>query len=163
MNFEKLHGDDEKGIREMSCMATEIVREHFDPIIGKAQNDYMIELFQTPAAIRKQLDHGASYYFVREDDRLIGFLAFYPREGAMYLSKLYLYKNERGKGYSRKMLDFVVRAARESGYASVELNVNRNNDAVLAYEKLGFQVIRTEVNDIGNGFVMDDYVFRLKI
>ena len=152
MVFVELAPHDEKGIEEMSAMAREIVREHFDPIIGKAQNDYMIELFQTPAAIRDQLEHGYRYFFVREDDRQIGFLAFYPRKDAMYLSKLYLYKTERGKGYSRKMLEFVIRAAVAAGLDSVELNVNRNNSAVLAYEKLGFHVIRTEKNDIGKGF-----------
>ena len=161
MVFIELLPDNEKDIEKMSAMATEIVREHFDPIIGKAQNDYMIALFQTPAAIRDQLEHGYRYYFVKEDDRLIGFLAFYPKEEVLYLSKLYLYKTERRKGYSREMLDFVKQAATDEGLHAIELNVNRDNDAVYAYEKLGFQVVRTEKNDIGNGFFMDDYVFRL--
>lgn len=42
MDFRQLKQDDAAGIAEMSAMATEIVREHFDPIIGRAQNDYMI-------------------------------------------------------------------------------------------------------------------------
>ena len=81
----------------------------------------------------------------------------------MYLSKLYLYKDERGKGYSRQMLDFVIRNARNIGLTSIELNVNRNNSAIYAYEKLGFKVIRAEKNDIGAGFFMDDYVYGLQI
>ena len=162
MTFEELQLTDENGINEMSAMATEIVRAHYDPIIGKEQNDYMIDLFQTPAAIGGQLEHGYRYYYVQEKGRQIGFLAFYPREDAMYLSKFYLYKKERRKGYSRQMLDFVIHTAKEEGLSAVELNVNRNNDAVYAYEKLGLQIIRTEKNDIGNGFFMDDYVFRLQ-
>ena len=81
----------------------------------------------------------------------------------MYLSKLYLYKAERGKGYSRRMVDFVAGKAREAGLAAIELNVNRDNSAVRAYEKLGFQMIRAEKNDIGEGFFMDDFVFRLEL
>ena len=162
MTFEELKLTDENGINEMSAMATEIVRAHYDPIIGKEQNDYMIGLFQTPDAIKNQLEHGYRYYFVKEKERQIGFLAFYPREDAMYLSKFYLYEKERRKGYSRQMLDFVIHTAKEEGLSAVELNVNRNNDAVYAYEKLGLQIIRTEKNDIGNGFFMDDYVFRLQ-
>ena len=42
----------------MSKMATEIVREHFEPLIGKEQNDYMLEMFQTEDAIKKQLEKG---------------------------------------------------------------------------------------------------------
>ena len=163
MTFEKLTAGDEAGVAEMSAMATAIVREHFDPIIGSAQNDYMIGLFQTPEAIREQLEHGYRYFFVREEGKNIGFVAFYPRDGAMYLSKFYLYREERGKGYARPMMDFVIRYAREAGLPAVELNVNRNNSAVKVYESLGFSVIREEKNDIGSGFFMDDYVFRLDL
>ena len=163
MNFVQLMPYDENGIKEMSRMATAIVREHFDPIIGKEQNDYMIQKFQTADAIKEQLEHGYQYYFVSDEKRRIGFLAFYPRENAMYLSKLYLYKDERGKGYSRQMLDFVIRNARNICLTSIELNVNRNNSAIYAYEKLGFKVIRAEKNDIGAGFFMDDYVYCLQI
>ena len=163
MNFEQLMPYDENGIKEMSRMATAIVREHFDSIIGKEQNDYMIQKFQTVDAIKEQLEHSYQYYFVSDERRRIGFLAFYPRGNAMYLSKLYLYKEERGKGYSRQMLDFVITNARNIGLAFIELNVNRNNSAIYAYEKLGFKVIRTEKNDIGAGFFMDDYVYGLQI
>ncbi len=163
MEFIRLHPGDEKGIREMSAMAEEIVRDHFDPLIGKEQNDYMIEKFQKPDAIRDQLEHGYRYYFVLSEGRRIGFLAFYPKNDAMYLSKFYLYRNERGRGYSRQMLAFVRQNALEEGLHAIELNVNRFNMAVQVYEKLGFRVIRTEKNDIGSGFYMDDYVFRLDI
>ena len=163
MNFVQLMPYDENGIKEMSRMATAIVREHFDPIIGKEQNDYMIQKFQTADAIKEQLEHGYQYYFVSDEKRRIGFLAFYPRENTMYLSKLYLYKEERGKGYSRQMLDFVIRNAQDIGLTFIELNVNRNNSAIYAYEKLGFKVVRTEKNDIGSGFFMDDYVYGLQI
>ena len=163
MLFEQLMPEDTNGIVKMSAMATEIVREHFDPIIGKAQNDYMLQKFQTVDAITDQLRHGYQYYFVAEAGRMVGFLAFFPRENVMYLSKLYLYKEERGKGYARHMLDFMIRVAQDAEVSSIELNVNRNNSAIYAYEKLGFKVIRTEKNDIGEGYFMDDYVYSLKI
>lgn len=38
------------------------------------------------------------------------------------------------------------------------LTVNKNNvKAIRAYEKTGFKNIGSLVQDIGNGFVMDDY------
>lgn len=163
MEFEQLLLSDANKIKEMSEMATEIVREHFDSIIGKHQNDYMIEKFQTVAAIRSQLEQGSQYYFVIKNGRRIGFLAYYPKALCMYLSKIYLYKEERGKGNFRKMLDFIIRKAQEKKLPCIELNVNKNNNAALAYEKLGFKIIRSEKIDIGGGFYMDDYVYRLEI
>jgi hypothetical protein len=36
--------------------------------------------------------------------------------------------------------------------------VNKYNFAIDVYKRLGFVTVADEVNDIGNGFVMDDYV-----
>ena len=94
-------------------------------------------------------------------DRTAGFLAFYPRGGSLYLSKLYLYREERGRGYGREMVDFALAQAREAGLDGVELNVNRFNPTVEVYERMGFRRIRSEKIDIGGGFYMDDYVYRL--
>jgi GNAT superfamily N-acetyltransferase len=155
--------NDEKEIERMSAMATAIVREHFDPLIGKEQNDYMLSLFQTPGAIAAQLAEGYRYYFVRKDGEDIGFTAFYPKQDAMYLSKFYLYRQERAKGYAHAMMEFVESETRKEGLQAVELNVNRFNSAVKVYEKLGFEIIREEKNEIGHGFIMNDYVFRKQL
>lgn len=143
----------------LSELASGIVRRHFDSLIGTAQNDYMIAKFQAPEAIRGQLASGYRYYWVRADGETAGFLAFYPREGQLYLSKFYLAEEFRGKHLARVMLDFVVSAARAEGLPAVVLNVNRDNARVIAiYEHLGFIKVREEKNDIGGGFFMDDYV-----
>ena len=163
MTFQKLSISDPDGVREMSRVATAIVREHYDPILGTTQTDYMLEKFQSPAAIRGQLEHHYRYFFIREEGRDLGFVAFYPRENAMYLSKLYLRSEERGRGRARGIIDFVAGHARALGLGAIELNVNRFNRTVAIYEKLGFRRIREEKNDIGSGFFMDDFVYRLEL
>ena len=163
MDFIKLTLDDVNGIKEMSEMATAILREHYDPIIGKEQNDYMLDMFQSVEAVTEQLSHGYNYYFAKNDGTNAGFLAYYPREGALYLSKLYLYKDQRGKGFSRVMLEFLKEKAKELGLNRIELNVNKNNPTKYIYERLGFTVAREEKNDIGNGFYMDDFVYVLEL
>jgi hypothetical protein len=78
----------------MSLLASSIVKEHFDPLIGSAQNDYMIEKFQSVEAIREQIAKGYEYYFVcNEQNKNIGFLAIYDRKTDLYLSKFYLLKS----------------------------------------------------------------------
>ena len=161
MEFRELLITDGDGIREMSAVATAILRDYYDPIIGKEQNDYMLAKFQTPDAIRGQLAEGYRFFFAGAGDRTAGFLAFYPRGGSLYLSKLYLYREERGRGYGREMVDFALAQAREAGLDGVELNVNRFNPTVEVYERMGFRRIRSEKIDIGGGFYMDDYVYRL--
>ncbi len=164
MEFAELFVDDVAGIREMSAMAWSIVRECFDPLIGREQNDYMLEMFQSESSIKKQLGEGSRYFFVKDHaGRNVGFTAFYPKGGVLYLSKFYLHKRERGKGYARRIMAFVIGQARSAGLAGIELNVNRNNGARFVYEHLGFRIAREEKKDIGGGFCMDDYVYRLDL
>lgn len=164
LQFESVTLDDKRAIKELSALASSIVKEHYDPILGAEQNDYMIEMFQSVHAIEEQLSHGYQYYFVcLSGVGPIGFMGMYQRGEEWYISKLYLHKDHRGKGYSRRMLDFAVSLAKEAGTELLTLNVNKYNSSVAIYEKLGFQRIRDEVNDIGHGYVMDDYVYALPV
>lgn len=163
MNFIALSYDNENEIAEMSALASSIVKEHFDPIIGSEQNDYMIEKFQSVSSIKQQLYDGYKYYFVCLDYNKIGFLAYRIDENSLYLSKFYLDKAYRGKGFSRDMFDFIKNAAIEKSVKKITLNVNKNNDAVYAYEKLGFKRTAAQKKDIGNGFFMDDYIYEYTV
>lgn len=172
--FEHVRPGQAEKIEYLSRLATQIVREHFDPIIGKEQNDYMLARFQTPEAIARQLDEGYEYCFVcppgttgsePPEQRRIGFVAFRP-EGTdeLCLSKFYLRSDQRGRGYSHDMLEFVRREASRHDCSRITLNVNRNNfQAILAYEHLGFQKVGESRRDIGQGFVMDDLVYELSL
>ena len=164
VSFLKLEEGDREGIAEMSRLATAIVRDYYDPILGTAQNDYMLALFQSESAIKNQLEHGAEYRFIEADGKNIGFMAFYPKEDFLYLSKFYIEASFRGKGAGGKALFYLGDFAGKLGLRSIRLNVNKHNyDSIGFYESKGFVKIRDEVNDIGNGFVMDDYVYELKV
>ena len=160
MELQPILAGDEAGIAELSALATRIVREYYDPIIGPAQNSYMLARFQSVPAIRAQLAEGYRYYIPREDGAALGFLAFYPRGEELYLSKLYLDAPYRGRGYGRQLFQFVLDAARQLGKTCVTLNVNRHNPTTGIYERLGLRRWREEKNDIGSGYYMDDYVYR---
>jgi ribosomal protein S18 acetylase RimI-like enzyme len=62
------------------------------------------------------------------------------------------------------MMRFVTQRARKLGCDRVMLRVNRNNyQAILAYEHLGFVRIGELCSDIGNGYVMDDFVYQFDL
>ena len=164
VRFEELAIQDAQGIEEMSRLASSIVKEYYDPLIGPEQNDYMIALFQSASSIASQLADGFRYFFVVDGaGRRIGYVAFVPHEDSLYLSKFYLCRDQRGQGHARQMMAFVADAAREAGFGAVTLNVNRRNESRFAYEAMGFRIVREEVIDIGQGFVMDDYVYELRL
>ena len=172
MQFVEVNTSDEKAIKEMSELASNIVKEYYDPILGESQNDYMIYKFQSVSAIKEQLQEGYNYFFVTKTNQNsninkslnIGFMTYYPRTNDIYLSKFYLHKNYRGQGISRHMLNFIVNKTKEVGFNTVTLNVNKYNDlAITAYEKLGFIKVGEEKTDIGHGYYMDDYIYKYNI
>ena len=60
------------------------------------------------------------------------------------------------------MLEFVVSKAKELQLHAIELNVNKYNPSTKIYEAMGMTRIRSEKLDIGGGYFMDDYVYRLE-
>lgn len=162
ISFLKMN-DNSSEIETMSRLATNILREYYDPLIGVSQNDYMLSIFQTPTAIKEQYERGYQYYFICLNNENIGFLAFYLRKDHLYLSKIYLKKEYRNKGYGRIILSFLKEETLKLGVYKIELNVNKYNPTRFVYEALGFKKVRDECNDIGNGYFMDDYVYALEI
>jgi len=160
MFYEKVAQGETEKIKMLSDMATRILKEHYDPIVGEEQNKYMLNKFQSVKAITEQINEGYQYFFVVDDDgNKVGFMAFYPVGDRLYISKFYLEKTARGKGYAKDMLRFVIDNAKAQGLKSVYLNVNRFNSSVYIYEKLGFVRVGEEKRDIGYGYYMDDYVY----
>lgn len=164
INLLKLTENMKEEIKELSELASSVVKEHYDPIIGAAQNDYMIGMFQSPEAILRQLKEGHIFYILTEDGKYIGYFACYGKEGRLYLDKFYIHKSCRGRGYGHYMMEHIIDIAKEKEYPAIFLNVNKNNtDSIAIYQKMGFKIIRSEKNPIGHGFYMDDYVLELTI
>ncbi|MDE7209567.1 MAG: GNAT family N-acetyltransferase [Clostridia bacterium] len=146
-------------IEQMSRLATRIMKKHYDPIVGSATNDHMLEKYQSVRGITKEINGGAEYYFVDLDAENIGFVAVDPKEDYLYLSKFYLDLNYRGKGYASEMMAFVKDYAKSRGLNKIKLNVNADNrNTVEVYKRFGFEVIEEYQRDVGDGFSVHDYV-----
>lgn len=144
---------------ELAKAAKEIWNEHFLPIIGQAQVDYMLEKFQSEQAIRQQINEGIRYIGAYVDSRLVGYSCYKLESERLFISKLYVKKENRGLGIGRAMFNHELNLARESGKSTLYLTVNKYNElAISVYKRLGFYVEDSDVTDIGGGFVMDDYI-----
>ncbi|RUS48581.1 GNAT family N-acetyltransferase [Cohnella sp. AR92] len=158
LTFAPIHTDEQ--IALAAKLADEIWNEHYSVLLSKQQIDYMLERFQSPDAIEEQIRRkDYSYYFMESGGEPIGYLAVKPEDGKLFLSKFYLLKAHRGKGFASRAIEFLEMLCGEGGLEAIWLTVNRDNQGSIAvYEKKGFRTVRTQVADIGNGFVMDDYV-----
>ncbi len=145
-------------IEAVEALAREIWTEHYIPIIGKEQVAYMLARFQSAQAISEQIANGYLYFLIQEAGQFIGYISVQPKEQELFLSKIYVLSSWRGRGYGRKAVRFVEGLAKGKGLTKIVLTVNKNNTlAIKAYEAIGFKKVEAIVQDIGHGFVMDDY------
>ena len=141
------------------AVADAIWHEYYTPILGEDQVDYMVEKFLSPEAIAEQINNGYEYFLYSYDYTFAGFAAILEKNGELFLSKLYVDEEFRGKGIGKYMFQKFVEICKMRNLKKIWLTCNRNNANSLAfYERLGFQKVREEVADIGKGFVMDDFI-----
>jgi len=91
-------------------------------------------------------------------------LSIQARQEHLFLSKAYVHTNYRGQGYGQKAFDFVVKRAIDLGFKKVQLTVNKYNIRTIAvYEKYGFIKVAEAVFDIGQGYIMDDFIMEMSL
>ena len=152
-------------IQIVANLASAIWNEHYVPIIGQEQVDYMVNTFQSAEAIEKQINNDSyEYYLIAYLSEPSGYMAIKLDSNELFLSKFYIAKEARGTGLGKKGLKFIISRAAELGAKAITLTVNKNNiNSIKAYEKMGFINTGSVVADIGAGFVMDDLKMRLEV
>ena len=152
-------------IAEIRKLARSIWYEAFCPILSKEQIDYMLDMMYSEEVITGELLNGAIWDLIVSEGKACGYLSYVSAEdNAVKLSKIYIEKNYRGKLIAADALRRVIEYAAQKGRDYVFLTVNKNNKmAIRAYEKNGFAISDSVVTDIGNGFVMDDFIMKYKI
>lgn len=165
MDIIRLQADKPEAVAELARSAAEIWREYYISIITMDQIDYMIGKFQSAQAVQDQIENqGYAYYVMYNEGSIAGYCSVKEEDGKLFLSKFYVSKENRGKGYASQTMVFLEQLCKDRGLSHIWLTVNRHNESSIGvYRKKGFQVIREQVADIGNGYVMDDYVMEKAI
>ena len=74
----------------------------------------------------------------------------------LYLSRLIVKKEQRGKGYGKAISEYILDLAKEKGYCEIALGVNRDNTAaVKLYKSLGFTVYEEAEDNDGKFYRME--------
>lgn len=139
----------------------------YDSILSKPQIDYMLEMMYSIPSLEHQISSLEHQFIIGyESDEPVAFASYSPspNEASVYrLHKIYILSSMQGKGAGKEMIQYIINEIVPAGAAILELNVNRSNSARSFYEKMGFTVYRTEDNEIGNGYYMNDYVMRKQL
>lgn len=176
--IEFLDVKEDNEIKTLSELAFEIWHEYWTVILDEAQISYMVEKFQSYDAISRQIrNDNYTYKIIRYNGENAGYFGICPKNKKawespcddinfdyLFLSKLYLKKGYRRKGIGAEAFSEIKRIAAEMGLGFIYLTVNKQNtNTIKAYEKWGFETVESVVTQVGQGFVMDDYIMRYPI
>ncbi|MBP0903585.1 GNAT family N-acetyltransferase [Mariniflexile gromovii] len=142
----------------ISNLAHTIWNEHYITIISLEQIEYMLDKFNSVQAFQDLSHQGYSFFYITYNTIPVGYIGVKKETNFLFLSKLYVLKDYRGKKIGKAAMQHVFDLASSYKLKRVKLNVNKfNTNSILAYEKLGFVKTKPLVTEIGNGFIMDDY------
>ena len=146
-------------------LASEIWDVCYNDILTPEQIKYMLDWMYSKQTISEDLANGVSWEMLElEEGTPIGFLSVTLEKEKAKLNKIYLKDIFQGKGYGHQALKYATELARRQGCTSLSLTVNKQNyKAIKAYERA--VLVRTDsINvNIGEGFVMDDYVYTAQL
>jgi len=143
-------------------LAHRIWPRYYPSIISPAQIDYMLSVWYNLSTMQSEVaSQKVSYALIESATTPIGYLGYetQPDSPVLFLSKLYLLPEHHGQGHGRLALDWLQHQALATGHTGLRLRVNKHNaPAIRAYLRAGFHFAEDICSDIGNGFVMDDFV-----
>ncbi|MDQ3022581.1 MAG: GNAT family N-acetyltransferase [Bacteroidota bacterium] len=152
----------EEDIKELSDLASKIWNGHYPSIIGQKQVDYMLEKMYSLKSLKEQIfNEGNIFTGAYLDNEMVGFISYSKTsESDFFLHKLYVNTEIHGKGIGRALFDH---AFENKNLKTIRLTVNRQNvKAINFYFKKGFTIEKIIDIDIGEGYVMDDFVMLYK-
>lgn len=149
-------------------LAEKIWPDAYRSILSEGQIRYMLKMMYDLPVLKEEYAAGTRFDLIFDGGKPIGFTSYGPCPEHPHfcakLHKLYLDKAYHDRGIGTLALRHVIEEARSREYRVLHLNVNKHNAAAIrAYERNGFVKARESVTDIGNGFVMEDYIMEIKL
>ncbi|MDX1811217.1 MAG: GNAT family N-acetyltransferase [Gammaproteobacteria bacterium] len=156
----------QEDIAVVAALAQEIWEQHFTPIIGASQVEYMLGKFQSFDAITSQIETGCEYYLAKIKNEAVGYTGLIPENEnkRLMLSKIYVKASARQKGVGQFILNFIEHKCVNDDLNKIWLTVNRfNTNPIVWYENRGFVKVNEVKKDIGAGYFMDDFIMEKSI
>jgi hypothetical protein len=154
----KLSEAGESDLADIAGLASLVWNQHYPSIIGQEQIDYMLEMMYSPASLRDQLlTKHHRFFIIHCGTEKIGFLSLNnENNGNWHLNKFYVNQEKNFRGAGSWAFGEIVKLLQPE---KITLTVNRGNyKSINFYFKMGFRIKELIQIDIGNGFVMDDFV-----
>ena len=142
-------------------VASQSWRKHYPGILSNEQIEYMLEQMYSETELKNHFENpNYHYYLLSDDENFLGIMGFenHYQKDTTKLHRIYLLEEAKGKGVGKFAINFLKNKAKESGDLRIILAVNKQNSSYHFYTSQGFKIYEEGVFEIGNGYVMDDYL-----
>jgi RimJ/RimL family protein N-acetyltransferase len=114
-------------------------------------------MYNTKSLLNQINEKGQQFYFIIFENETIGFISVTnEKDGCWMLNKFYVLDKEAGKGIGTEILEELKKIIQPK---KIRLTVNRNNfKSINFYFKNGFRIDSVAQFDIGEGYIMDDFI-----
>jgi GNAT superfamily N-acetyltransferase len=147
-------------------LAKAIWPDAYGAILSQEQLEYMMEMMYSLDSLENQLKNNIFFLLAKEENDFIGFASYelnFQNSNKTKIHKLYVLPTIQGKGVGKNLILHIQEVAKKNSNAALILNVNKYNKAKDFYLHNQFEIADSLVVDIGNGYVMDDFVMEKKI
>ncbi|MBE2274294.1 MAG: GNAT family N-acetyltransferase [Flavobacteriales bacterium] len=163
ISFKEATKNDIELIRELAKISW---NSAYVGIISQEQIDYMLSTMYSVEEISSQMENPSYHYHLIFNEEIpAGFIGFehHYEEKTTKLHRVYLLPEMKGKGLGKAAIELLKEKVSATTDNRIILNVNKANHAKNLYQSQGFTVYDELVLDIGDGFVMDDYVMEFRL
>jgi N-acetylglutamate synthase-like GNAT family acetyltransferase len=134
----------------------------YSEIITSEQIDFMLNWMYDTTTISNAINSSNQDFIVLiKEGEIIGFSGIehnYENQLITRIHKLYVLPENQGKNIGLKLFQYAENLTKSMNLNRVFLNVNRFNKAKNFYEKIGMNICKVEDIEIGNGYLMEDFV-----
>lgn len=145
---------------EIATLANLIWNDHYPAIVGQRQVDYMLgKMYSQEALLDQLLNKNQQFYFVQDGENKLGFISisYNKHEEEVFIHKFYILSQRQKSGIGSAVMRLIQELFPSAKY--YRLTVNRQNyKSINFYFKNGFIIERVEDFDIGNGYLMNDFI-----
>jgi diamine N-acetyltransferase len=132
----------------------------YGEILSQEQLHYMLNEFYSIEALMHDLRNTSKPYYIAysNTNEPIAFLGLIVHKNYCKVNRIYVLPNQQGAGLGKQLMHLAYTIAKQNDCKHITLNVNKYNKALNFYANEGFTIKEAIVIDIGQGYIMDDYV-----
>lgn len=122
-------------------------------------SNYLKKAFESEKLKLELQNPDSFFYFLKEGTKTLGYLKLNTKsaqsdnvlDSALEIERIYVFKNEHGKGLGNFLMNFALEEARKRNLLCVWLGVwERNTKAITFYERHGFETFANHPFKLGD-------------